>query len=456
MNITLYNDFSKKINSTKQPSGGHTKNVRLKEGCSILHPVFRCLFDSTDEANYIKWGSNYYYIDDSVINSNDEIEYHCTRDALATFKGEIGSQPQFVTRASNFYDSTLLDMKYPTLAEASIQKVNVNNLDSQINTSGTYVVGVASPSADMAVSYYTFGSGNFAQFLSYMFSDTWLDTTNADITTAIQKELVNPFQYIVSCMWFPLDIYGEGTTAKFGFWDSGIVCGLLSKSDRVEELLGSVALPNHPQQSDRGLYVNSAPFTKLSFNCWSWGTIPLDPVFFIRNRSVGFRILVDLFTGLGDLVITDGNGVMVDRQTAQFGVPVQLSQVSQNLLNSGMSVLSGASSAVAGVVTGNVVGGVIGAVQGIGSAIQSSMPQVRTSGATGSKISYSEKPQITCTFYRQTNVDDATMGRPLMKVYTPAQLGGYMECSNVELSTRATPSEKQEIISYMEGGFFYE
>jgi len=455
MNIQLY-EFSKKINSTKQPSGGRTVNVRLKEGCSVVHPVFRCLFDATND-NYIKWGSNYYYIDDSIINSNDEIEHHCTRDAMATFKDDIGGKVQFITRASKYFDSSVIDMKYPTLCDPKTQRVIVHDLDNSItSTNGSYVVGVASSEGCNGVAYYVFGEAGLESFMTYLFGGSWLDDESEELSVKLQKELVNPFQYIVSCMWYPLDLVGELMPLKFGYWNTGQFTGQLTERDRVQELLGTATIPNHPQFPDRGLYVNGSPFTELSFNCWCFGSIPIDPSLFVQNKAIGFRVLVDVFTGLGDLVITDSNGALLTRQSAQFGVPIQLSQVNQNLLQGSLSVLSGAGSALTAGVTGNVIGMTGAIANTVGSAIQSAMPQIRTTGTVGSRISFSEPPQITCKFYRQTLTDDATMGRPLMKPYNPKQLGGYMECSNVELDSTATPAEKEQIISMMERGFFYE
>ena len=41
MVIEAYSGFSKKPNSTKQPSGsGTTLTVHLKENCSVLNPIF--------------------------------------------------------------------------------------------------------------------------------------------------------------------------------------------------------------------------------------------------------------------------------------------------------------------------------------------------------------------------------------------------------------------------------
>ena len=40
MNIKVWSNFSKRKNSTKQPTGGSTITVTLKDQCSILSPVF--------------------------------------------------------------------------------------------------------------------------------------------------------------------------------------------------------------------------------------------------------------------------------------------------------------------------------------------------------------------------------------------------------------------------------
>ena len=64
MVIEAYSGFTKKPNSTKQPSGSGTQlDVRLKENCSVLNPIF-IVNGYNLSHNYIKWGSRYYFIDD--------------------------------------------------------------------------------------------------------------------------------------------------------------------------------------------------------------------------------------------------------------------------------------------------------------------------------------------------------------------------------------------------------
>ena len=40
MLIELFKGFSKKVNSTKRPSNGISKNVKLKDNCSKENPTF--------------------------------------------------------------------------------------------------------------------------------------------------------------------------------------------------------------------------------------------------------------------------------------------------------------------------------------------------------------------------------------------------------------------------------
>ena len=68
MEIRLYSQFSKKFNSTERPSGAYTsKDVRLKEGTSILEPTF-LLSDFSEGYNYVhvpKW-NRYYFVNNVV------------------------------------------------------------------------------------------------------------------------------------------------------------------------------------------------------------------------------------------------------------------------------------------------------------------------------------------------------------------------------------------------------
>lgn len=459
MQILVYSGFSKRINSTKQPTGGTQIDVALKTPCSVMSPTFR-ISGFNLSWDYISWGSRYYYVDDITIETNDIALYHCKLDTLATFRSDILSSSQYVIRSASAVNLLALDSAYPTLAGASVTSDNFTM--NQSTGVGTYIVGIINEDARGGVAYYTFGAGgtNFKNFVTYMFSDAWL-SDDADISIEIQKELINPFQYVVSCVWYPFTVAGDLTTIKFGYWDSGIRAGLLSESDRLFVITGTLNLPRHPQTTSHGTYMNGAPYTRYTIDCYSFGQIPLDPMPFVLSGGLTINVIVDLFAASAELRITNAGGTFEKRIHSDFGVPIQLSQVNQKMIQSAMGVVGGfgagaaAGASVLGGV-GAVVGGVLGAVAGVGSSMNSLFPQVQTAGGIGSKNAYIRTPFVQSEFYNCPSTAPSIMGRPLMEQRTLSTLAGFTVCENVDLNTNASPDEKAEIISYMSNGFFIE
>lgn len=464
MNITVYDNFKKAVNSTKQPSGGRTISVRLKDNCSVVNPVFR-LKSNDKDINYVKWDNNYYNVDNVEFLANEEIAVHCTRDAMATFKGDIGDSTQYIARSASAYNSLICDNKYPTYNVANSQTLLLSGLQNQISTQGTIVMGIINSNSNKAVTYYAFNpaGSDFQNFIDYMFSGAYLDSSTLGISQEMQKELFNPIQYIASCMWFPIPLDYIDTyldyNMKFGWWSSdpprqgsGI-----SETNRVySEIIEQFHMPRHPQASSLGDYMNGAPFTRYTLHCWGFGDIPLDAMHFVANDTCIIQIHVDLYTGSATLHVITGRGATIATQSVQFGVPMQLSQITQNLVHGAVTTIASATSAVTSFAAGNVVGGALGIANGIVNAIDNAMPQVRNMGSNGSKVQFSFTPEITCEYYYQTPHDVVNMGRPLMESRRISSLRGYIECCNVDLITSATPEEKNEIIRYMTSGFFYE
>ena len=217
MEIKVYSGFSKAINSTKQPAGGTTKTVRLKDGCSVINPVF--LLTGYDLSNnYVSWGNRYYYIDDIIILHNDLAEYHCSTDVLATYKDNIGASTQYVVRSASSYDPKVIDTRYPTIADTDEGFVSLTDISGGIDFSnGTFVLGVKSKDSDTGVAFYALTPQQFGDFCNYLYSDQWLTAT--DITVTLQKMLNDPFDYIISCNWYPFTLSFTSAPLYFGFFD---------------------------------------------------------------------------------------------------------------------------------------------------------------------------------------------------------------------------------------------
>lgn len=447
MVIEAYSGFTKKPNSTKQPSGSGTQlTVRLKENCSVLNPIF-IVNGYNLSHNYIKWGARYYFIDDIVILSNSHAEYICRTDVLATFKSDIGSSRQFVLRSASASDPYIQDTLYPAKASVIVENTVLNSLGFTSTAGmGTFILGVLSEeSSGSAVAYYSVGPGNFPALMQKLFDPTYLNAS--DISTDLQKELVNPMQYIASCYWMPF-VYDVGTfaTVKFGWWDSGVNAFLLSESDRIYSTDQAFTLPVHPQNS-RGIYLNDAPYTRHTLNCYTFGSIPLDPAPFVTSHEGHIYIDVDVFTGIGQCYI-DCYGARMFNQVSQIGVPIQLSQSTGNIIGSGIATFEAIGSAVAG--------NVLGATHGIISAVSNAMPQVQTQGANGSIVAYLKDPNIVSEFRQIVDEDNAQIGRPLCQAKIISTLSGFIACENADLDSAASLPEKDQIVSYMNSGFYYE
>lgn len=468
MNVDFYQNFSKKPNSTKRPIASgqgmdpHVqKSVVLKNPTSILNPVFILTgYDLT--FNYVVWGSRYYFVDDIVIVHNDVAEYHCSVDVLATYKTQIGNSTQYVTRSASSYNEFLNDAIYPTRADSSSvttlcdKLVCLESSTVILNQYGEYIIGIQNKngSSHGGISYYAVSGSAMDAFLNFMFDDvSFLDAT--DISLELQKELVNPFQYICSLMWFPFEISFSSIAPNlrnlnFGFWEAPNTVQGCVVDYRNISFSKSVTLPEHPQAATRGKYLNSSPYTRhqLIFN--SFGSIPIDPAYFVNSHTLAILCDVDLMTGTGILKLADSDGNIIFKTSGQVGVPCQISQVTQNMIGAGAAVLGGA----VGLAYKNVVG----FAQGIISGLENMMPQRQSTGSIGSTAAWEqqEKPYIVSTFYSQTAADATQLGRPLCAPTQIRNLSGYVQVDKADIAITGTEAEKQKIISFMEGGFFYE
>ena len=457
MTLELWESFSKRNNSTKQPfsSADAEKEVKLKEGTSFLNPVF-ILHSNNGIYNYCRYRGRFYFVTDIVSLANGYTEYHCKADVLGTWKSYIGSSYQYVTRAGSQNDVTLIDNFYPVKAQASLSKLPLSTFHGYIVTGGYYVIGVVggASASSGAVNYYAMTPSQIEDLLNYMFDISIYDIDGDEISKDLQKALINPFQYIVSAIWLPGTMpVGTPVPVKFGWWTAtgGASGVLLPESDRTEthSTIVNMASYKHPKAISQGLtYLNGSPYTRMILSCYMFGSIPLDPVWFMDTYSCNLIVKIDRFTGVGELIIENSSSAVVYKASAQMGVPVQLAQLTQNLLSSAVSGLGG----LVSLATGGITSG----ISGIASAVESSMPQMASNGSNGSKIAYDTVPSITFIHYDIANTDKSHFGAPVCANKMISSLAGFIMCEDPDIDIPSTYQEREEVNKYMTEGFFYE
>lgn len=460
MQLTLYQNFSKRNNSTKQPSGGDVRDVKLKEPCSFLSPVF-ILQDPGYNFTECEFRGRYYFIDDIISLANNLIEIHCHVDVLATWKSYIATSRQYVLRSGAASDPTIIDNYYPAKSKATFSTQPLTSLHTAIVGTGYYVIGVigsvdASESVSGSINYYAMTTDQLKALIRFMFDITNFGINASEISQNLQKALINPFQYIVSAYWFP----GNCPTSlnpvriQFGWWectDNDAACVRLDASTRTEShsMTIDVSSYQHPKALTQGLkYLNMMPFTKMLMHCYMFGSIPLDPIAFFDIGSGNVIVKIDRFTGIGELVLQNGSSATIYKASAQMGVPVQLAQLSQNLVSAAISGVEG----VISISQGKIASG----AAGIASAIDSALPQLSTSGSNGSNVAYQTVPSITYTHYDIANTDKSHFGAPLCQNRQLGSLAGYIMVEDPDIEIPGTDTERDQINTYMAQGFFYE
>lgn len=457
MQITIYNGFSKENNSTKQPSGGTGVSCVLKENTSVVRPVF--ILQGADlHTNYVKWDDRYYFVDDVVSIRNDAVELHCTVDPLASWKSEIGASSQYVTRSASDYDQGIIDSLYPARVFETITDTILDLGFSDGAAADNYVLGVinAAGSASGGITYYKMDASGVASLLSFLYGGTWLDAPASEVSVELQKELVNPFQYIASIQSFPFSVASDGSdTIKFGYWDSGISADTISPAARYKNAFAGSYLPDHPQASSRGIYMNASPYTRRILHCYGFGDILLDSIDFIHNKAITLSLQVDLFNGTGKLEISNnGDTTLHHTLYGQIGISIPISQVSSHTGGNPVSQIM--QDLKAGYVNFQARLQAAASGNSIGDAVSGLQPVVQSQGSQGSGVYYTHKPHVTSKFMNLVSIDAERNGRPLMQTRTISSLSGFIQIENPDVDIPATEFERSSIMSYMQSGFFYE
>ena len=502
--IHLYN-FTKRINSTKRPALSDTyQNLtgEFRAPCSVTQPVVLIevptgvdLFTGYYNYAYIPSWTRYYFVDDIVVVADKLAELHLRVDVLATYRGTIGNSTQYVSRSSALKNGNITDNMYPVTNNNTVSNESISSevdwwmLNPGEISDGYYVIGIINKNSNAigAVSYYVMDQAGFARLRYNLLSTTsYSNMSFSEIEEPLYKSLFNPFQYVVSCVWFP--IKPPTTTIgsfviDFGFFQVSTYLDHMWYLDGTTAYYESSALVtvNHPQISD-GQYFQYAPFTKRRLILQPFGEIELDCSKITDiNHVLKIRSWIDFTTG--DCVvrivnIAEGDAIC-GGASAKLGVPIAMAQVSQNVLGAmqgqvqaitgGVKMIAGGADIIAGISSGTGISGGVNAlssginqtVNGIVSAAEAYAPKVVSGGTNGSLLSTVVTPIYEVQFFRSTAPDYLRLGAPLCEtkqISTLSSNGGYIKCENARI-TSAVGAYSTEIVAceaYMNSGFYYE
>ncbi len=449
--------FSKKQNSTARPArAGTVIPCIANTDFNILSPSI-CLNLNTYPGNYnycyIPEFGRYYYCTFRFDAQTGLWWADCQVDALATWKPQIGALSEYVLRAAADSDGLIVDNEYPTVAP-TVMRTAI----SSPWIGGTYVVSVVGKQS--VTNYFAMTGAEFYNFISYIFGDTFFNDVRDGVVSVV-KSMFNPIQYITSVRWFPIDPTGTtNTNIWLGYWDTGITGHLITSKYLTWSSI--LVFADHPQAATRGRFLNNNPFTSRIINAPPFGTLVVPMSFFMPGTpGIGetgpipyLDMTVDFVSGEGILTLRndrDSNGDHGICATAQatIGIPLQLSQVTNNIGGAVTSVIS----TVMAAESGNYVG----AAAGIGSAINNLMPTVQITGLNAGFASiWYASWEVMTTYHNLVPEDNANRGRPLCQVRTLSSLPGYQLVGDIHVEIPCTEQEKNTITATLTGGYYFE
>ena len=452
--------FSKKKNSTAQPSGtSRDYTVYMKENSSIENPVFILGTGINAGVSYCQAFGNYYFVDDIVLISADQVELHCSIDVLATHKTAIGNLTTHIDRcaAAAAYNNMIYDAaisQSQLVISESVESTAVVPAADQ-STNGTYIIGVIGGygSTSGGISVYALSKSELEEALDFMFTES--NFTDV-LTDSIVKSFFNPFQYIVFLRWYPFTKAALGTLTykkiKFGWWETASTYGQL---DDIRVNFGAKLTVPTPYYSDFRNY--DQRFTQLFVELPTVGGIFLDP-------SILSPTGVDLFLGLtmdictGETIIyletVTGSGMTTRSRIGTYkgsmGASIPVGQVNGEM----GSLLSSAAQVGLGIATGDAAIG----VEGLRGVIGSYNPPPSMLGTYGSRAYFSGmvNAKVTQRVYASGDLLTNVYGRPCHKNLQISTLSGFVKCQAASIALDAPDTEIEAVNNYLNTGFYYE
>lgn len=383
MKVKFYSLFIKKFNSTKVPSNSDSSvqiDGEIKGDFSPLAPVIRFQGTSFPATSvpayryaYIAAFSRYYFVSWAFIDGAWEGSFKC--DVLGSFSAQIKNSTQFVARSASNMNGGLIDPAYATRlsfdsTDYDVQSKALTDIFGVNYAGGTYVMGVIGAAATTylgqtyarnigAVVYYAMGRDAFTALMASLLSSVnWLNIDASEISENLQKALINPAQYIVSCVWLPIPSaafvdgtgqgWGQETLAdisqsiNFGWWTFNLgyntrKLGFPTAQADNWHVSFDFPIVRHPDGATFGSWVYLSPYSRYVLSLPCFGLYELD-----TTKLTGNLLTVDYyihpFNGDASAYVWCGvtgfpRASLVTSLRGNIGVQIPTGQISMNMGN---------------------------------------------------------------------------------------------------------------------------
>lgn len=485
-NCTLYSGFSKKLNSTAQPSGGTVYPCLIKNDTDFKNPVLEVKADDLSGVNYMQFNGEFFYVTSLISHRTGIWEVAGLRDPMATYKAAIGATSAFMLygfgddvsdRARRVPDERLAVTRVPHTEYTSVAITGNVNFSPK---NGAFILSAVG--ANGGVASYALSAGTMSALLNTIGQDalqkaqmafgtafTPQDETEALTfirnglcdTLANEMAFGNAIQAIRDCHWVPFLVpAGTGAEIMLGDFHTGVYGLQLTGADLIAVDYFNVGIP-WPSNDWKRLNCQ----VQLALPLCGVVAIPVDKL----NNTATLQVVVaiDFLGGNLSYEVRSG-GYIIATAGATCSVPyaVGSSNVSmQNFISGAMQAIGGGIQAAGGTVSAVMSAGIFGAgdiAGGISSMAQGAMtaitPQIQCVGSLGgcSAVALNNALLLALQYFEPIDEDatETAYGHPVFSMSTP--LPGYNMFRAFSVNCGGTPDEISRINAFFNSGAYYE
>lgn len=441
--ITIFKDFVKKQNSTKNPTNGVVINVQLKDRTSVINPTFIISGINNSNVTELKWNDKFYFVTNKTIINNTVCELECSLDGLASYKDVILNSTQFVEYSASNFDVDILDER---IGKHITPKTNLSYGKKSIlpNNESILVFNTSSKVVNSDT-----GVGTW--YVTEKQLSSIIDKLTVDLSSINElQDLFKTFfsgasiHNILKVTWMPFYPVSMGkSNVIIGNLDSGISAYYPTTS--MVEVSENIEIPWVGSN-----YLRSSAYNTLSIYLPFVGNIGLNADEYIDSSYISVKYTIDIVDGTCLVEICGSNGGGLRSFTCKLGVdiPVSATGISNpigSLINTGTSVLTGSYSGLAGSLQNTFI------------------PSTDVIGNYQSRaINYSykdDKPIIILQHFTPITTPSniaQNQGGAFFKETALKNLNGYCKTRNASIEINNFTEEARKIELLLDNGVFLE
>lgn len=484
MKLKYWKNFSKRKNSTKIPATTPTEiDIVLKEDTPVDSPSI-ILTGNAIDIDYCRIDDfgKYYFVGEPIILTNGMTQYNLQEDVLATHKTEVGNTKAHIVYSSTGWDKDLIDNRISCKGTRLVYQTQGNlGFDSV----GCYVVSVINDEEtgrQGATSYYVMNAHNLYLLLKYMQRDDIFTELNAYFNGSA-------INYIQNCIWIPIsyakakslfcdpgtlpNTFYIGTTlianyqvtppSAFSIEHYPVLTPIKELTNPNNMITTSIAIGNKRKD-----FRDCQPYSSASLYLPGIGQTELNINDFYDSDNVNIQVVFDVTTGDAMYKIFDDNNQLLNTISINTSANVSLAQFATNV-NGVISSVGGAIGGLSGIglaaATGNIFGvasSTFGVLSSASSAIMAANQRsVSIKGSNSSRSGFFDS--YAAVILVQLNTEDcddadyiAKWGRPVGKTHAINNHSGFVQCDNASVEIAGDNTERDEINSFLNSGFYYE